>query len=101
MRGRFGTPSEKKSWESCSTAGSSNRQPSHISPPSPPKRMFCSRRNVWQGFGGIWRSLADAVSIVPNGELRGRVVHPVRGAGWGESSPTAAGLRMVPSRGSL
>lgn len=27
-------------------------------PPLPPKRMFCSRRNVWQGFGGIWRSLA-------------------------------------------
>lgn len=76
----FWHPQRKKSWESCSTAGSSKRQPSHI------------KRNVWQGFGGIWRSLADAVSILPNGELRGRVVHPVRGAGLGESSPTAAGI---------
>lgn len=99
MRGRFGTPSEK-------SLGSLVPLPvlpidSRLTSAPPPKRMFCSKRNVWQGFGGIWRSLADAVSILPNGELRGRVVHPVRGAGLGGSSPTAAGLRMVPSRGSL
>ncbi|KAK0753626.1 hypothetical protein B0T18DRAFT_19590 [Schizothecium vesticola] len=38
----FCQPQRKKSWESCLTAGSSNRQPSHISPQKEGGRMFCS-----------------------------------------------------------
>lgn len=71
MRGRFASPSEKKSWESCSTAGSSHRQPSHISPPKEGGRMFCSKRNVWQGSGEIWRSLTDARFHPPKRRVEG------------------------------
>lgn len=64
--------------------------------------MFCSRRNVWQGSGEIWRSLTDARFHPP-----GRRVEGLKWCIQYEARVWANRLRrrdcgwMVPSRGHL